>query len=123
MATLEKSYNKQPLAEVLLFEQEWDAAIKVADEKSAYHTVVETVAEALVPHRPEWVIRASVRQAEDLIVQISGSQLAVSRRFICIRGEDVGERSGNGSEHCESRVKSWRHGPRPQRDGGSAYME
>jgi uncharacterized Zn finger protein len=69
MATLEKSYDKQPLAEVLLFEKEWDAAIKVADQKGAYHTVVETVAEALIPHRPEWVIRAGIRQAEELIVQ------------------------------------------------------
>jgi uncharacterized Zn finger protein len=69
MATLEKSYDKQPLAEVLLFEKEWDAAIKVADQKDAYHTVVETVAEGLVPHRPEWVVRASIKQAEDLIVQ------------------------------------------------------
>ena len=69
MATLEKFYDKQPLAEVLLFEQEWDAAIKVADQKNAYHTVVATVAEALIPHRPEWVIRASIRQAEELIVQ------------------------------------------------------
>jgi len=69
MATLEKSYDKQPLAEVLLFEKEWDAAIKVAEQKGAYHTVVETVAEALVPHRPEWVVRASIRQAEELIVQ------------------------------------------------------
>jgi uncharacterized Zn finger protein len=69
IATLEKFYDKQPLAEVLLFEKEWDAAIKVADQKGAYHTVVETVAEALVPHRPEWVIRASIKQAEALIVQ------------------------------------------------------
>jgi uncharacterized Zn finger protein len=69
IATLEKFYDKQPLAEVLLFGKEWDAAIKVADQKGAYHTVVETVAEALVPHRPEWVIRASIKQAEALIVQ------------------------------------------------------
>src|SRR2546421_2268590 len=69
MATLEKSYDKQPLAEVLLLDKEWDAAIKVADQKGAYHTVVETVAEALIPHRPEWVIRASIKQAEELIVQ------------------------------------------------------
>jgi uncharacterized Zn finger protein len=69
MATLNKSYDKQPLAEVLLFEREWDAAIKVADQKDVYHTVVETVAEALVQHRPEWVIRASIKQAEELIVQ------------------------------------------------------
>jgi uncharacterized Zn finger protein len=69
MATFEKFYDKQPLAEVLLFEQEWDGAIKVADQKGAYHTVVETVAEALIPHRPEWVVRASIKQAEDLIGQ------------------------------------------------------
>jgi uncharacterized Zn finger protein len=69
MATLEKFYDKQPLAEVLLFEQEWDAAIKVAGQRGAHHTVLETVAEALVPHRPEWVIRASIKQAEDLIAQ------------------------------------------------------
>ena len=69
MATLEKSYDKQPLAEVLLFEKEWDAAIKVAEQKGAYYKVVETVAEALVPHRPEWVVRASIKQAEELIVQ------------------------------------------------------
>jgi uncharacterized Zn finger protein len=69
MATLEKSYDKQPLAEVLLFEKEWDAAIKVADQKGVYQTVVETVAEALIPHRPEWVVRASIKQAEELIVQ------------------------------------------------------
>ena len=69
MTTLEKVYDKQPLAEVLLFEQEWDAAIKIANQKGAYHTVVETVAEALIPHRPEWVIRASIKQAEDLIAQ------------------------------------------------------
>lgn len=69
MTTLEKFYDKQPLAEVLLFEQEWDAAMKVADQKGAHHIVVETVAEALIPHRPEWVIRASIKQAEDLIAQ------------------------------------------------------
>jgi uncharacterized Zn finger protein len=69
MATLEKSYDKQPLAEVLLLEQEWDAAIKVADQKGVYYRVVETVAEALVPHRPEWVIRASIKRAEDLIAE------------------------------------------------------
>jgi uncharacterized Zn finger protein len=69
MATLEKSYDQQSLAEVLLFEGEWDAAIKVAEQKGVYHSVVATVAEALVPHRPEWVIRAGVKQAEDLIAQ------------------------------------------------------
>lgn len=69
MAILEKDYTKQPLAEVLLFEEEWDAAIKVADRDATDYRVVETVAAALVKHRPEWVIRASVKQAERLIAE------------------------------------------------------
>lgn len=67
MASLEKSYDKQPLAEVLLHEQEWDAAIKVADEHARDYRVVATVADALIEHRPEWVIHASVKQADELI--------------------------------------------------------
>ncbi|HET9528812.1 MAG TPA: hypothetical protein VFQ92_00555, partial [Blastocatellia bacterium] len=69
MATLEKSWNKQPLVEVLLFEKMWDAAIKVADRKDAYNNVVATVADAVTPHRPEWVIRVSIKQAEKLIAE------------------------------------------------------
>lgn len=67
MAALEKSYDKQPLAEVLLDEQQWDAAIKVADKHAQDYRVVATVADALIAHRPEWVIKASIKQAEILI--------------------------------------------------------
>lgn len=69
MATLEKGYDKRPLAEVLLFEEEWDAAIKVAEKDDVYYGVLEVVADALVKHRPEWVARASIKQAESLIAQ------------------------------------------------------
>lgn len=67
MKSLEKFYDKQPLAEVLLAEQEWDAAIKVADKHAGDHRIAATVADALIAHRPEWVIRASIKQAESLI--------------------------------------------------------
>jgi uncharacterized Zn finger protein len=67
MAALEKSYDKQPLAEVLIEEQEWDAAVGVADKHAQDQRVAATVADALVKHRPEWVVRASVNQAEGLI--------------------------------------------------------
>ncbi len=69
MASLEKGYNHQALAEVLIEEQEWDAAIKVADERTHDYRLVAIVADALVAHRPEWVIRASVKQSEVLIVK------------------------------------------------------
>lgn len=67
IVSLEKFYDKQPLAEVLLSEQEWDAAIRVADKHADDQRVAVTVADALISHRPEWVIRASVKQAENLI--------------------------------------------------------
>jgi uncharacterized Zn finger protein len=69
MASLEKGYNHQALAEVLIEEQEWDAAIKVADKQTYDYRLVATVADALIAHRPEWVIRASVKQSDALIVK------------------------------------------------------
>ena len=73
MASLEKFYDKQPLAEVLLLEMEWDAAIRVADKHADDQRVTVTVADALIEHRPEWVIRASVKQAEHLIAPTKSS--------------------------------------------------
>lgn len=67
MASLDKGYNHQALAEILIEEHEWDAAIKVADKQTFNYRLVATVADALIAHRPEWVIRASVKQADALI--------------------------------------------------------
>jgi hypothetical protein len=73
MASLEKFYDKHPLAEVLLSEQEWDAAIRVADKQAQDQRVVATVADALIEHRPEWVIRMSIKQSESLIALTQSS--------------------------------------------------
>ena len=64
---MEKLYDKQPLADVLLSELEWDAAIRVADRHAQDHRIAATVADALIAYRPAWVIRASIKQAESLI--------------------------------------------------------
>lgn len=82
MATLEKSWNKQPLVEVLLFEKMWDAAIKVADRKDAYHNVVATVADAVIPHRLEWVIRVSIKKAEKLIAETQSKYYAAAADWL-----------------------------------------
>jgi uncharacterized Zn finger protein len=66
MSSLEKFYDKRPLAEVLIEEQEWDAAIRLADRHAQEHEVAATVADALITRRPEWVIRASIKHAEAL---------------------------------------------------------
>jgi len=69
MASLEKGYDQQALTEVLIEEQEWDAAIKVADKQTFDYRLIATVADALIAHRREWVIRASVEQADGLIAK------------------------------------------------------
>ena len=50
MAKLRKSYDKQVLAEVLLLEEEWDDVIKVAEERDVSYSVVETVADSVLPY-------------------------------------------------------------------------
>ena len=106
MATLEKFDDKQPLAEVLLCEKEWDAAIRVAEQKGADHTVVATVAEALVSHRPEWVIRASIKQAKDLIVQTKSNLYPAAADWLR-RAKAAHAKSGRASEwqKCLQRLK------------------
>lgn len=69
MKSLQKHYNQEPLAEVLIEEQEWDAAIKVADKQTYDYHLVAAVADALIAHRPEWVIRVSLKQSDELIAK------------------------------------------------------
>jgi uncharacterized Zn finger protein len=69
MEKLRKSHNKQALVEVLLFEQEWDEAIKVAEGRDVWYPVVETVADGVLAQRPEWVARISLKHAERLMAE------------------------------------------------------
>ncbi len=82
MASMEKGWNHKPLAEILLFEQDWDAAIKVADEKGAYYDIVRIVAEGLIPHRPEWVIQACIKQSDSLIVQTKSKYYGAAAEWL-----------------------------------------
>jgi len=54
------------MAEIHLEEQQWDAAILLA-EKNSWSDLVEKVAETVIPVRPDWVINFSLKQANDLI--------------------------------------------------------
>lgn len=73
VGSLEKFYDKRPLAEVLVEEREWDAAIRLADKHAQEHDVAATIADALIKRRPEWVIRVSVKNAESLIAPTKSS--------------------------------------------------
>ena len=69
METLYKSHDAMTLAQVLLSEQAWDEAIQVAERREVWYTVIETVADAALVHRPEWVVHTSIKQAERLMVE------------------------------------------------------
>jgi uncharacterized Zn finger protein len=69
MALLKKSQRDDVLAEIHLFEGEWDEAIKIADKPHTWYAVTATVADAVIQHRPEWVIRVSIKEAEALIAK------------------------------------------------------
>ncbi|HEX7956978.1 MAG TPA: hypothetical protein VF508_08555, partial [Pyrinomonadaceae bacterium] len=82
MASMEKFYDKRPLAEVLIEEQEWDAAIRLADKNAQENDVAATVADALITLRPEWVIRASIKHAESLIAPTKSSLYPVAADWL-----------------------------------------
>jgi uncharacterized Zn finger protein len=82
MAKLRKSYDKQVLAEVLLLEEEWDEAIKVAEGRDVWYTIVETVADGVMPHRPEWVVRISLKHAERLMTEPKSKNYPIAAAWL-----------------------------------------
>lgn len=93
LASMGKFYDKRPLAEVLIEEQEWDAAICLADKHTQENEVAAAVADALITRRPEWVIRASVRHAEALIAPTKSSLYPVAAAWLR-RAKDAYAHSG-----------------------------
>ena len=69
ISTLTSSYHSSVLADVYLYEQEWDAAILLADAHAADYSLLEKVADAVLSYRPEWVISVSLGQSDHLIAK------------------------------------------------------
>lgn len=82
IAAARKSGDKQVLAEVWLFEQDWDEAIRVAEGRNVWYPVIETVAEGVLPHRPEWVARMSVKQAERLMTEPKSKNYPIAAEWL-----------------------------------------
>ncbi len=82
IAKLRKSYDKQVLAEVLLLEEEWDDVIKVAEGRDAWYTVVETVADGVMHHRPEWVAKISMKHAERLMSEAKSKNYPIAAAWL-----------------------------------------
>jgi len=82
MTGLRHSGDKRVLAEVLIEEQDWDAAIQVADGRQVWYDVIEIVADAVLPHRPEWVAKASRKHAERLMVEAKSQNYPLAAAWL-----------------------------------------
>jgi len=82
MAKLRKSYDKKVLAEVLLLEDEWDEAIKVAEGRDVWYPIVETVADGVMTHRPEWVAQISLKHAERLMTEVKSKNYPIAAGWL-----------------------------------------
>jgi uncharacterized Zn finger protein len=82
MAKLRRSYDKQVLAEVYLLEEEWNEAIKVAEGHDVWYPVVETVADGVVHHRPEWVVKISLKHAERLMSEPKSKNYPIAAAWL-----------------------------------------
>ena len=73
---LAHSWQHQVHAEILLCEQDWDAAIALARKTRSGLTsqVVEIVADGVMQHRPDWVVETGKQCAQALIDTISSSR-------------------------------------------------
>jgi uncharacterized Zn finger protein len=82
ISALSGSYSSNVLADVYLYEQEWDSAIRLADAQAADYRLLEKVAEVVVPYQPEWVIRVSLGQSDHLIAKTQSKYYTVAGAWL-----------------------------------------
>jgi uncharacterized Zn finger protein len=77
-----EGYHADVLIDIHLEEGKWDEAIKLAQRDTFALHLLEKVADALIPHRPDWVIQTSFKQAESLITQTQSKLYPVAARWL-----------------------------------------
>ena len=83
MQVLLDSNRPDVLVDVYLYEEAWDQAIGVADQTGDWnYSLIEKVADAVLPSRPDWVIQASRKQAEGLIAKTQSKYYAIAARWL-----------------------------------------
>lgn len=82
ISVLTGSYDSAVLADVYLYEQQWDAAIRLAGARQGDYSLLEKVAEAVLLYRPEWVIRTSLKQSDHLIAKTQSKYYLVAGAWL-----------------------------------------
>jgi uncharacterized Zn finger protein len=75
-------YFSDILVDIHLEENEWDDAIKIVEKDFGSFRLLEKVAEALITHRPDWVIRVAIKQAEGLIEKTQSNLYPTAAKWL-----------------------------------------
>jgi len=90
-------YYSEILVDIHLEESEWDDAIKIAEKDFGSFRLLEKVADGVFPHRPDWVSRIAIKQAEGLIEQTQSKLYPVAARWL-ERAKKVYQLKGKSAE-------------------------
>ena len=83
MQTLQDSHRADVFIDVYLFEVEWDQAIGVADKAGEWnYSLIEKVADVVLPRRPDWVIQVSQKQVQALIDKTQSKYYAIATHWL-----------------------------------------
>ena len=75
-AAIKTTYDHHPHAEILLYEKDYEAVTQLGDQHPHDYRLRAQMADAVVAHRPEWVIQISISEADKLIAKTQSKYYA-----------------------------------------------
>ena len=85
------------LINIYLEEKNWDAAIAYVEGNNWDYSQLEKVADAVIEHRPDWVMQVSLKKAEDLIARTQSKLYPDAARWLA-RAKQVYRNEGRSAE-------------------------
>jgi uncharacterized Zn finger protein len=90
-------YSEDVLVDIYLEEEDWDAAIKVAEQYAFSFSLIEKIADAVISRRPDWVIRVSLKQSDELIAKTQSKLYPIAARWL-ERAKKAYQQKGQNAE-------------------------
>lgn len=78
LVTIKRSWHVREYAEILLYEQAWDAAIALANKQAVNDEVAGLIADTLIAYHPTWVAEFGRKKAENYINLTSSSKYPIA---------------------------------------------
>ena len=74
--------NNAVLVDIHLDEKDWDSAVQVVEQDIWSFNLLEKVADAVILHRPDWVIRVALKKSDELIIQTQSKLYPIAARWL-----------------------------------------